>query len=386
MSRYERVGVVLMRVLVFVAFALGVILAVLEWESLDIVAKVFTPLAVVFLALLAFAAFAWRFSPSSQPSLVVIGPEPAAPRPSFSREIALTAIAVLLLGLTLLNLSYRGLLSSLLAEPLMFLALAGVPLVLFAWAVASSVRRWRGCARARELVQELRLLGGAAVLPEEVECEVGTVELLEYNYLRARGRLARAVKGGFKPIARRKGRAVEFPNAAFFIAVSGDEGFLRAPAVRLLTGRYKGLYILLLEPGGAARSAAVDGARATYRSSPGGAFLELEWDGKGGVSASALLRVAVSDPFKEYIEVARAHLREPSSTRIAVAWRGAKLLVLPELGVDSVRRTLGVRRVFAGDPAGAPAELEVAVYKFAGKESRAVPLGLGGEGVVNLSV
>jgi len=36
---------------------------------------------------------------------------------------------------------------------------------------------------------------------------------------------------------------------------------------------------------------------------------------------------------------------------------------------------LGTKVVFAGDPAGAPAELEVAVYKLLGKEGRAVPLG-----------
>jgi hypothetical protein len=38
-------------------------------------------------------------------------------------------------------------------------------------------------------------------------------------------------------------------------------------------------------------------------------------------------------------------------------------------------RALGTEVVFAGDPAGAPAELEVAVYKPFGKEGRAVPLG-----------
>ena len=69
------------------------------------------------------------------------------------------------------------------------------------------------------------------------------------------------------------------------------------------------------------------------------------------------------------------HLREPGYTRIAVAWTGAKLLVLPELGVDSVRRALGVEAVFAGDPTGTPAELEVRIHSLIGGKARVFPLG-----------
>jgi hypothetical protein len=68
-------------------------------------------------------------------------------------------------------------------------------------------------------------------------------------------------------------------------------------------------------------------------------------------------------------------LRKPGSTRFAVAWRGAKPVVLPELRLDSLRRALGAEAVFAGDPTGTPAELEVAVYGLAGKRSNVTPLG-----------
>jgi hypothetical protein len=69
-------------------------------------------------------------------------------------------------------------------------------------------------------------------------------------------------------------------------------------------------------------------------------------------------------------------LRKPGSTRFAVAWRGAKPVVLPELSVSDARRALGAREILAGDPAGAPTELEVTVYGLAGKKSSVAPLGL----------
>jgi hypothetical protein len=49
--------------------------------------------------------------------------------------------------------------------------------------------------------------------------------------------------------------------------------------------------------------------------------------------------------------------------------------VLPELRLDSLRRALGAEAVFAGDPIGTPAELEVAVYGLAGKRGNVTPLG-----------
>jgi hypothetical protein len=50
--------------------------------------------------------------------------------------------------------------------------------------------------------------------------------------------------------------------------------------------------------------------------------------------------------------------------------------VLPELSVSDARRALGAREILAGDPAGAPTELEVTVYGLAGKKSSVAPLGL----------
>jgi hypothetical protein len=49
--------------------------------------------------------------------------------------------------------------------------------------------------------------------------------------------------------------------------------------------------------------------------------------------------------------------------------------VLPELRLETLRQALGTEVVFAGDPAGTPAELEVAVYGLAGKRGQVVPLG-----------
>jgi hypothetical protein len=101
------------------------------------------------------------------------------------------------------------------------------------------------------------------------------------------------------------------------------------------------------------------------------------WDGSGGRAAGIALRVGVHSRLyaREYVKVVELRLRKPGATRIAVAWGGAKPVVLPELSVSDARRALGAREILAGDPAGAPAELEVAVYGLAGKKSSVIPLG-----------
>jgi hypothetical protein len=378
----------------FLAFAAALAYAVLEWESLDPVARFLTPLAAVGLALLAYGALAPRLT-QTPPLLVAVNPAPAAPSPSFASEVGLGCAAAITLSLALWYLApaLSGLNpSSLLADPSLlltslaaFLALAGLPLTVLAWALSSAARRWRRYALARELAQRVRFAGNAIVLPEEVEYEVGVVWLREF-YGHAL-RWSMIVEGGFQPLARARGKAVAVPSVPLFIAARrasssfsfyGSEGFLRAPAVKLLAGRYRGLYILLLEPGYAERSFAVDGAFTKYWSAPGGALFELEWNGSGGRAARAALRIGVHSRFylREYVKVVELRLRKPGSTRFAVAWGGAKLVALPELRVSSVCRALGAREILAGDPAGAPAELEVTVYGLAGKKSSVVPLGL----------
>ena len=360
---------------------------------MDPVARFLTPLAAAGLALLAYGALAPRLTPTP-PLLVAVNPAPAAPRPSFAREMVLGCVAAIALSLASWYLipAFFGLNPSLLlADPFLllvslvaFLALAGLPLTVLAWALFSAARRWRRYALARELAQRVRFAGNVIVLPEEVEYEVGVVGLREFY-----GRFMywrRVVEGGFQPLARARGKAVSAPSVPLFIAARrasssfsfyGSEGFLRAPAVKLLAGRYKGLYILLLEPGYAERIFAVDGALARYRSAPSSALFELEWDGRKGRAARAALRVGVHLRLyaREYVKVVELRLRKPGSTRFAVAWRGAKLLVLPELSVSDARRALGAREILAGDPAGTPAELEVTVYGLAGKKSSVAPLG-----------
>jgi hypothetical protein len=315
---------------------------------------------------------------------------PAAPRYPLSRAAALAAAGGLLLAFAAWGLSVVArappstgsplgdLLSYLLAAALLLF----FPVNLLVYALKGFVA-WRRCALARELAQRLCLTGRVLVLPEEVEYEVGLVEQLEYNYNFPR-RVYHDVNGGFKPVARGESRAVELPGVPIFIAIRkagagfywmGSDGYLRAPAIRILSGRYKGFYVLLLEPGSATRSVTVDGARAVYRSSPQGSSLELEWRGGGGVVAEATLRLKTGMWRRSYVAVAELYLREPGATRFTVEWRGAKIIVLPELRLDSLRRALGAEAVFAGDPIGTPAELEVAVYKLLGKEGRAVPLG-----------
>jgi hypothetical protein len=367
--------------------------AILEWESLDPVARFLTPLAAVGLALLAYRLLAPRLT-QTPPLLVAVNPAPAAPSLSLASEVGLGCAAAVALSLALWHLgpAFSGLsLSSLLADPSLLyidlpalLALAGLPLSLLAWALSSAARRWRRYALARELAQRVRFAGNAIVLPEEVEYEVGVVGLREFY-----GRFMywrRVVEGGFQPLARARGNAVSVPSVPLFIAARrasssfffyGSEGFLRAPAIKILSGRYKGLYILLLEPGYAERSFAVDGALARYWSAPGGALFELEWDGSGGRAARAALRVGVHSRLyaREYVKVVELRLRKPGSTRFAVAWNGAKPVVLPELSVSDARRALGAREILAGDPAGAPTELEVTVYGLASKKSSVVPLG-----------
>jgi hypothetical protein len=375
-------------------FAAALAYAVLEWESLDPVTRFLTPLAAVGLILLAYGALAPRLT-QTPPLLVAVNPAPAAPRPSFASEVGLGCAAAVALSLALWYLipAFSGLNPSLLlADPSLlltslaaFLALAGLPLTVLAWALFSAARRWRRYALARELARQLRFAGSAIVLPEEVEHEVGAVWLREFY-----GRFMywrRVVEGGFQPLARARGNAVAVPSVPLFIAARrasgsfffyGSEGFLRAPAVKLLAGRYRGLYILLLEPGYAERSFAVDGAFTKYWSAPGGALFELEWNGNGGRAAGAALRVGVHSRFylREYVKVVELRLRKPGATRFAVAWRGSKLVALPELRVSSVCRALGAREILAGDPAGAPAELEVTVYGLASKKSSVIPLGL----------
>jgi hypothetical protein len=377
----------------FLVFAAALAYAVLEWESLDPVARFFAPFAAVGLALLAYGALAPRLTPTP-PLLVAVNPAPAAPSPSFAREIVLGCVAAITLSLAFCYLipAFSGLNPSLLlADPSLllislaaFLALAGLPLSLLAWALFSAARRWRRYALARELARQLRFAGSAIVLPEEVEYEVGVVGLREFY-----GRFMywrRVVEGGFQPLARARGNAVSVPSVPLFIAARrasssfffyGSEGFLRAPAVKLLTGRYGGLYILLLEPSRAERVVAFGGALAKYSSTPGGALLELEWNGSGGRAAGIALRVGVHSRLyaREYVKVVELRLRKPGSTRFAVAWRGAKPVVLPELSVSDARRALGAREILAGDPAGAPTELEVTVYGLASKKSSVVPLG-----------
>jgi hypothetical protein len=316
--------------------------------------------------------------------LARVDPAPAAPRYPLSRAAALAAagalpLAFLAWGLSLAARTPRDLLLYLLAAA----PLLGLLVALLVYALNGFIA-WRRCALARELARRLHFAGNALVLPEEVEYEVGLVEQLEYNYTTPRyGR--HCVEGGFKQVARGRGRAVELPAAPSFIAVrkapalwlrKGSEGYLRVPALRIVSGRYKGLYVLLLSPGGyVERSAAAGGALARYRSSPEGALLELEWGGGGGVAAGASLRVGTGHWRRRYVAVAELRLRKPGATRFAVAWGGAKLVVLPELRLETLRQALGTEVVFAGDPAGTPAELEVAVYGLAGKRSQAAPLG-----------
>jgi hypothetical protein len=344
------------------------------------------------MVLLASASLALYFFAQTPQRLVIVDPAPTAPRPSLLRGIVLAAGGVLLLVFAVWCLSLAFTVPPPLEDPsyliptysLLLLLFMGPPVILLARALSGIVRQ-RRCALAWELAQRLRLTGRVLVLPEEVEYEVGLVEQLEYNYTTPRY-VWHSVEGGFKPVARGRGRAVELPAATPFIAVrkapalwlrKGSEGYLRAPAVKLLTGRYGGLYILLLEPSRAERVVAFGGALAKYSSTPGGALLELEWNGSGGRAAGIALRVGVHSRLyaREYVKVVELRLRKPGSTRFAVAWRGAKPVVLPELRLDSLRRALGAEAVFAGDPIGTPAELEVAVYGLAGKRSNVTPLG-----------
>ncbi|MCC6051442.1 MAG: hypothetical protein LM580_12085 [Thermofilum sp.] len=323
--------------------------------------------------------------------LARVDPAPAAPRCSLSRGFALAVAGALWLAFAVWGLSAASTVPppagapSLLLLPYFLVALLLLfpSIGLLAYALSGFIA-WRRCALAWELARRLRLSGSTLELPEEVEYEVGLVEQLEYNYTTPRY-VWHSVEGGFKPVARGRGRAVELPAATPFIAVrkapaiwlrKGSEGYLRAPALRIVSGRYKGLHVLLLSPGGCVeRSAAAGGALAKYRSSPEGALLELEWGGGGGVAAGASLRVGTGHWRRRYVAVAELRLRKPGSTRFAVAWGGAKLVVLPELRLEALRQALGAEVVFAGDPAGTPAELEVAVYKPFGKGGRAVPLG-----------
>jgi hypothetical protein len=323
--------------------------------------------------------------------LAVVDPAPAAPRCSLSKQVALAVAGALWLAFAVWGLGVASAVPPPAEDPsllllsyfLVALLLLWPSIALLAYALSGFIA-WRKCALAWELARRLRLTDRALALPEEVEYEVGLVEQLEYNYTTPRY-VWHSVEGGFKPVARGRGRAVELPAAPSFIAVRkagawwywrGSEGYLRAPAFRIVSGRYKGLYVLLLSPGGCVeRSAAAGGALAKYRSSPEGALLELEWGGGGGVAAGASLRVGTGHWRRRYVKVVELRLRKPGATRFAVAWRGAKLVTLPELRLDGLRRALGVEAVFAGDPAGTPAELEVAVYKLLGGESRAAPLG-----------
>jgi len=252
---------------------------------------------------------------------------------------------------------------------------------LLAYALRGIVRQ-RRCALAWELAQRLRLTGGVLVLPEEVAYEVGLVEQLEYNYVLPRY-VFHDVKGGFVAVSRGRGREVKLPSVQPFVAIRkagaffywrGSEGYLRAPALKILSGRYKGLFVLLIEPGSAARDAALEGARVVYRSSPNGALLELKWDGGSGVAARAALRLKTDMWRRRYVTVVELRLLKPGTAHFTVERRSAKLLVLPELNADLARRALGFEAVFAGDPTGAPAELEVAVYKLTGGKSRVIPL------------
>jgi len=342
------------------------------------------------MVLLASASLALYFFAQTPQRLVIVDPTPTAPRPSLLRGIVLAAGGVLLLVFAVWCLSLAFTVPPPLEDPsyliptysLLLLSFMGPPVILLARALSGIVRQ-RRCALAWELAQRLRLTGRVLVLPEEVEYEVGLVEQLEYNYNFPR-RVYHDVNGGFKPVARGESRAVELPGVPIFIAIRkagagfywmGSDGYLRAPAIRILSGRYKGFYVLLLEPGSATRSVTVDGARAVYRSSPQGSSLELEWRGGGGVVAEATLRLKTGMWRRSYVVVAELYLREPGATRFTVEWRGAKIIVLPELRLDSLRRALGAEAVFAGDPIGTPAELEVAVYGLAGKRGNVTPLG-----------
>jgi hypothetical protein len=322
--------------------------------------------------------------------LARVDPAPAVLRYPLSRAAALAAAGVLWLAFAAWGLSVAARtppstgspLGDLLSYFLVALLLLFPSVGLLVCALNGFIA-WRRCALAWELARWLRLTGRVLVLPEEVEYEVGLVEQLEYNYSFPR-RVYHDVKGGFKPVARGESRAVELPGVPIFIAIRkagvvfywrGSDGYLRAPAIRILSGRYKGFYVLLLEPGSAMRSVTVDGARAVYRSSPQGSSLELEWRGGGGVVAEATLRLKTGMWRRSYVVVAELYLREPGATRFTVEWRGAKIIVLPELRLDSLRRALGAEAVFAGDPAGTPAELEVTVYGLLGKRSWVAPLG-----------
>jgi hypothetical protein len=231
--------------------------------------------------------------------LARVDPAPAAPRYPLSRVAALAAAGDLLLAFAAWGLSLAARAPPSTGSPLgdllsYFLAAALLlffPVNLLVYALKGFVA-WRRCALAWELARRLRLSGSTLELPEEVEYEVGLVEQLEYNYTTPRY-VRHYVEGGFKPVARGRGRAVELPAATPFIAVRkagawwywrGSEGYLRAPALRIVSGRYKDLYVLPLSPGGCVeRSAAAGGALARYRSSPEGALLELEWGGGAGL-------------------------------------------------------------------------------------------------------
>jgi hypothetical protein len=322
--------------------------------------------------------------------LARVDPAPAVLRYPLSRAAALAAAGVLWLAFVAWGLSVAARtppstgspLGDLLSYFLVALLLLFPSVGLLVCALNGFIA-WRRCALAWELARRLRFAGSTLELPEEVEYEVGLVEQLEYNYATPRY-VWHSVEGGFKPVARGRGRAVELPAATPFIAVrkvpalwlrKGSEGYLRAPALRIVSGRYKGFYVLLLEPGSATCSATVDGVRAVYRSSPQGSSLELEWRGGGGIVAKTALRLKTGMWRRSYVAVAELYLREPGAARFTVEWKGAKLVVLPELRLETLRQALGVEAVFAGDPAGTPAELEVTVYGLLGKRSWVAPLG-----------
>jgi len=203
---------------------------------------------------------------------------------------------------------------------------------LLAYALRGIVRQ-RRCALAWELAQRLRLTGGVLVLPEEVAYEVGLVEQLEYNYVLPRY-VFHDVKGGFVAVSRGRGREVKLPSVQPFVAIRkagaffywrGSEGYLRAPALKILSGRYKGLFVLLIEPGSAARDAALEGARVVYRSSPNGALLELKWDGGSGVAARAALRLKTDMWRRRYVTVVELRLLKPGTAHFTVARAVANL-------------------------------------------------------------
>ena len=136
----------------------------------------------------------------------------------------------------------------------------------------SLLRRRREYRRAENFASLVGFSDSGVTFPEELEFEIGTLEMKGYWVGSGRNR-SYHVERSFIPREKKRASRISFMDSPFKVAVSSDgTGFVKAPAVRITDELYKNIVVLFFTDGGEVRGNGTvtvatesDSAQVNYR-------------------------------------------------------------------------------------------------------------------------